>query len=153
MWSDDDLYFMKLALEASEQADREDEVPIGAVLVLDGKLVARGYNCPIGRHDPSAHAEIMALRSACEWLKNYRMVGATLYVTLEPCLMCFGALTHARVERVVYGASDPKVGVSQHSGLIERANLNHRFSLEGGLLETECRAAIQAFFRRRRGSK
>ncbi len=150
MWTDDDLYFMKLALEASEQADREDEVPIGAVLVLDGQLVARGHNCPVGRHDPSAHAEIMALRSACEWLKNYRMVGATLYVTLEPCLMCFGALTHARVERVVYGAPDPKVGVSQHRELLERANLNHRFSLEGGLLETECRAVLQAFFHRRR---
>jgi tRNA(adenine34) deaminase len=110
MWSGDDLYFMKLALEAAERADREDEVPIGAVLVMDGKLVARGYNCPIGHHDPSAHAEIMALRSACEWLGNYRLAGATLYVTLEPCLMCFGALTHARVERVVYGAADPKVG-------------------------------------------
>jgi len=150
MWSGDDLYFMKLALEAAEQADREDEVPIGAVLVLDGKLVARGYNCPIGHHDPSAHAEIMALRSACDWLKNYRVPGATLYVTLEPCLMCFGALTHARVERVVYGAPDPKVGVSQNRDLIERANLNHRISLEGGLLETECREMLQQFFRRRR---
>lgn len=150
MWTGDDTYFMKLALEAAEEADREDEVPIGAVLVLDGQVVARGHNAPIGRHDPSAHAEIMALRSACEWLKNYRVAGATLYVTLEPCLMCFGALTHARVERVVYGAPDPKVGVSRHLKLIEEVRLNHRFSLEGGLLEGECREMLQQFFRRRR---
>ncbi len=151
MWSGDDIYFMKLALEAAEQADRADEVPIGAVLVHDGQRVSKGYNCPIGRHDPTAHAEIMALRSACEWLKNYRLTGATLYVTLEPCLMCFGALTHARVERVVYGAPDPKVGVSQHRALLEAANLNHRLRLEGGLLEGECREMLQQFFRRRRG--
>ena len=113
MWSGDDIYFMKLALEEGEKADRKDEVPIGAALVLDGKLVARGHNCPVGSHDPSAHAEIMALRSAGAWLHNYRMPGATLYVTLEPCLMCFGALLQARVERVVFGAPDPKVGVSQ----------------------------------------
>ena len=142
---------MKLALEAAEQADREDEVPIGAVLVLDDKLVARGYNCPIGHHDPTAHAEVMALRSACDWLKNYRMAGATLYVTLEPCLMCFGALTHARVARVVFGAPDPKVGVSQYREILERANLNHHLKLEGGLLEAECREMLQQFFRRRRG--
>lgn len=142
---------MKLALEAAEQADREDEVPIGAVLVLDGKLVARGYNSPIGHHDPTAHAEVMALRSACDWLKNYRMAGATLYVTLEPCLMCFGALTHARVARVVFGAPDPKVGVSQYREILERANLNHHLKLEGGALEAECREMLQQFFRRRRG--
>ena len=150
MWTGDDTYFMKLALEAAEEADREDEVPIGAVLVLDGQVVAKGHNCPIGRHDPSAHAEIMALRSACEWLKNYRIAGATLYVTLEPCLMCFGALTHARVERVVYGAPDPKVGVSRLQGFLEKANLNHRFEWQGGLLEEECRAILQEFFHRRR---
>ncbi|MCE1229412.1 MAG: tRNA adenosine(34) deaminase TadA [Firmicutes bacterium] len=150
MWSGDDLYFMKLALEAAEQADREDEVPIGAVLVLEGKRVGRGHNCPIGRHDPSAHAEIMALRDACDWLKNYRVPGATLYVTLEPCLMCFGALTHARVERVVFGAADPKVGVSRNRELIEQARLNHHVTLEGGLLETECREMLQQFFQRRR---
>jgi tRNA(adenine34) deaminase len=92
----------------------------------------------------------MALRSACDWVKNYRTPGATLYVTLEPCLMCFGALTHARVARVVYGAPDPKVGVSQYGEILERANLNHRFLLEGGLLETECREMLQQFFRRRR---
>jgi len=151
MWTGDDLYFMKLALEAAEEADREDEVPIGAVLVMDGLLVSRGHNCPIGQNDPTAHAEIMALRSAGAWLRNYRMGGSTLYVTLEPCLMCFGALTHARVERVVFGAPDPKVGISKLQEPLAQANLNHRILLEGGLLEDECRAQLQAFFKRRRG--
>ncbi|HWQ08869.1 MAG TPA: tRNA adenosine(34) deaminase TadA [Holophaga sp.] len=150
MWSGDDIYFMRLALEEAEAADRLDEVPIGAVLVMDGKLVARGHNTPIRQHDPTAHAEIQALRSAGEWLQNYRMAGAVLYVTLEPCLMCFGALLQARVARVVFGAADPKVGVSRWSGLIERANLNHAFEWQGGLLEAECREVLQAFFRRRR---
>ena len=150
MWSGDDIYFMRLALEEAEKADRLGEVPIGAVLVMDGKLVARGHNTPICRNDPTAHAEIQALRSAGEWLHNYRMPGATLYVTLEPCLMCFGALLQARVAQVVYGAADPKVGVSRWSGLVENANFNHRFAWRGGLLEEECREALQAFFRRRR---
>ena len=150
MWSGDDIYFMKLALEEAERADRLDEVPIGAVLVMDGRLVSVGHNNPVHRNDPTAHAEIQALRSAGEWLRNYRMPASTLYVTLEPCLMCFGALVQARVSRVVYGAADPKVGVSRLQGLLEKANLNHRFEWQGGLLEEECRAALQAFFRRRR---
>ena len=150
MWSGDDIYFMKLALEEGEKADRKDEVPIGAVLVLDGQLVARGHNCPVTGHDPSAHAEIMALRSAGAWLHNYRMPGATLYVTLEPCLMCFGALIQARVARVVFGAPDPKVGVSRLNGYLRDANLNHKLGFEGGLLEAECREQLQGFFRRRR---
>lgn len=150
VWSGDDIYFMKLALEEAEKADALGEVPIGAVLVMDGKLVARGYNTPIHRHDPTAHAEIQALRSAGEWFHNYRMPESTLYVTLEPCLMCFGALLQARVARVVYGASDPKVGVTRLKGLLEKANLNHRFEWQGGLLEEECRAVLQEFFRRRR---
>ncbi|HLO65946.1 MAG TPA: tRNA adenosine(34) deaminase TadA [Holophaga sp.] len=150
MWSGDDIYFMKLALEEAEKADRRDEVPIGAALVMDGRLVSRGHNCPVTSHDPSAHAEVMALRSAGQWLGNYRMTGATLYVTLEPCLMCFGALTHARVERVVFGAPDPKVGVSGMLDTLAAANLNHRIAFEGGLLEEECREQLQAFFRRRR---
>jgi len=150
MWSGDDIYFMKLALEEGEKADRKDEVPIGAALVLDGKLVARGHNCPVGSHDPSAHAEIMALRSAGAWLRNYRMPGATLYVTLEPCLMCFGALIQARVDRVVFGAADPKVGVSRLGKYLRDANPNHKLDFAGGLLEAECREQLQAFFRRRR---
>jgi tRNA(adenine34) deaminase len=150
VWSGDDIYFMRLALEEAENANRLDEVPIGAVLVMDGKLVARGHNNPVRRNDPTAHAEIQALRSAGEWLRNYRMPESTLYVTLEPCLMCFGALVQARVSRVVYGAPDPKVGVSQLEGLLGTINLNHRFEWQGGLLEDECRAVLQEFFRRRR---
>lgn len=150
MWSGDDIYFMKLALEEAEKADYLDEVPIGAVLVLDGQLVARGHNHPIRRHDPTAHAEIEALRSAGEWLRNYRMPESTLYVTLEPCLMCFGALIQARVTRVVFGAPDPKVGVSQLQDLLERVSLNHQLQWQGGLLEAECRTVLQEFFRRRR---
>jgi tRNA(adenine34) deaminase len=150
VWSSDDIYFMKLALEEAERADSLDEVPIGAVLVLEGRLVGQGHNSPIRRNDPTAHAEIQALRSAGEWLRNYRMPESTLYVTLEPCLMCFGALVQARVARVVYGASDPKVGVSQLHGLLERINLNHCIEWQGGLLADECRTTLQTFFRRRR---
>ena len=150
MWSSDDLYFMKLALEEAAEADRADEVPIGAVLTLEGRHVARGRNQPIAACDPTAHAEVVALRSAGQWLKNYRLPGATLYVTLEPCLMCFGALVQARVARVVFGARDPKVGVTQWTDLLDAARLNHRFELQGGLLEDESRALLQEFFRRRR---
>jgi len=150
MWSGDDIYFMGLALEEAYQADKLDEVPIGAVLVQDGQLLATGHNCPVSSNDPTAHAEIMALRSAGAWLRNYRMPGATLYVTLEPCLMCYGALLQARVDRVIYGAPDPKVGVSRLAPALRGANLNHRIEFAGGLLETECREQLQGFFQRRR---
>ena len=150
MWSGDDIYFMKLALQEAEQADRLDEVQVGAVVVSEGALLGRGHNQPVRMDDPTAHAEILALRSAGAWAKNYRLTGATLYVTLEPCLMCFGALIHARVSRVVYGASDPKVGVSRWLETLDGAALNHRFDFQGGLLEAECREQIQSFFKRRR---
>jgi len=150
VWSSDDIHFMRLALEEAERADRLDEVPIGAVLVMDGRLVSVGHNSPVCLNDPTAHAEIEALRNAGAWLRNYRMPDSTLYVTLEPCLMCFGALVQARVSRVVYGAADPKVGVSRLQGLLEKTNLNHHFEWQGGLLEEECRAILQAFFQRRR---
>jgi tRNA(adenine34) deaminase len=149
-WSGDDLYFMRIAFEEAQDAGWEDEVPIGAVLVVDGTIMGRGHNSPVERHDPTAHAEIQALRDATGYLKNYRVPGATLYVTLEPCLMCFGALVHARVGRVVYGAKDPKVGVSQWEDFLARASLNHRMVLEGGLMEAECRELLQDFFRRKR---
>jgi tRNA(adenine34) deaminase len=150
MWTGDDLYFMRMALDAAKDADFRDEVPIGAILVREGQVIGRGCNCPIGESDPTAHAEIMALRSASQWLRNYRLSGSTLYVTLEPCLMCFGALIHARVERVIFGAPDPKVGVSHLQESLAQAKLNHRIQMEGGLLEEECRAQLQAFFQRRR---
>ncbi len=150
MWSGDDIYYMRLALEEAYQADKLDEVPIGAVLAQDGQLLAVGHNCPVSSNDPTAHAEIMALRSAGAWLRNYRLPGATLYVTLEPCLMCFGALLQARVARVVYGAPDPKVGIGRLAPALRGANLNHKLELEGGLLEPECREQLQGFFQRRR---
>ncbi|MEI6473561.1 MAG: tRNA adenosine(34) deaminase TadA [Holophagaceae bacterium] len=150
LWSGDDIHFMRLALQEAEQADRLDEVPVGAVLVAEGALLGRGHNHPIRQNDPTAHAEVMALRDAGAWTRNYRFAGATLYVTLEPCLMCFGALLHARVDRVVFGASDPKVGVSRWLDSLEGAKLNHSFTFEGGLLEAECRDLLQGFFKRRR---
>ena len=150
MWSGDDIYFMKLALQEAEQADRLDEVPVGAVVVSEGALLGRGHNQPVRMDDPTAHAEILALRSAGAWAKNYRLTGATLYVTLEPCLMCFGALIQARVERVIFGAPDPKVGITRWQELTATANLNHQLKCQGGLLEQECREALQTFFRRRR---
>ena len=150
MWSGDDLYFMRLALEEAELADRQDEVPIGAILVVEGQVAGRGHNSPLSLNDPTAHAEIMAIRDAAGYLRNYRLGGATLYVTLEPCLMCFGALIHARVARVIYGASDPKVGVSQLLPALESARLNHEIIFQNGLLEPECRAQIQAFFKAKR---
>ena len=148
MWSNDDVYFMKLAIEEGEKAERLGEVPIGAVLVIDDQLLAVGYNCPVSSNDPTAHAEIVALRSASGWLKDYRIPKATIYVTLEPCLMCFGALIQARVARVVFGARDSKIRVSSLLGKLR--NINHHFLCEGGLLENECREQLQSFFRRRR---
>jgi tRNA(adenine34) deaminase len=150
MWSSDDLYFMRLALDEAELAACTGEVPIGAILVVEGQAAGRGHNSPVSLHDPSAHAEIQALRDAAGYLRNYRLGGATLYVTLEPCLMCFGALIHARVARVVYGASDPKVGVNNLLPALESARLNHAIDFQGGLLEPECRAQLQAFFKAKR---
>jgi tRNA(adenine34) deaminase len=149
-WSGDDLYFMRLALQEAEEADRRGEVPIGALLVQDGQILGRGHNAPITSNDPTAHAEVQALRSAGQRMRHYRMPGSTLYVTLEPCLMCFGALIHARVERVIFGAPDPKVGVTQLQGQLAQARLNHQLILQGGLLEDECRDLLQSFFRRKR---
>jgi tRNA(adenine34) deaminase len=151
MWSGDDIYFMNLALDEAYKADRGNEVPIGAVLASEGAMLGRGFNCPIGANDPSAHAEINALRSAGAWLKNYRMPSnTTLYVTLEPCLMCFGALVHARVDRVIFGAADSKIGVAKSLDFLNDARLNHRIEFFGGLLEEECANMLQEFFQRRR---
>ena len=151
MWSGDDISFMRMALDSARDAEGLDEVPIGAVVVSEGILLGRGHNCPVSSNDPTAHAEVQALRAAGAWARNYRLTGATLYVTLEPCLMCFGALVHARVARVVFGAPDPKVGVGRWAAQLGGLPLNHRLAFEGGLLEAECREQLQAFFRRRRG--
>lgn len=149
-----DEAFMRLALAEAEAAAQADEVPIGAIVVIGGQVVAKGHNAVIGAKDPTAHAEIMALREAARAAGNYRLSGATLYSTIEPCAMCAGAIVHARVDRLVYGAADPRAGaVHTHFGICSSEFLNHRVSIEGGLLESECRAMIQSFFRDKRGSE
>jgi tRNA(adenine34) deaminase len=145
------VIFMRLALEQARLAADAGEVPIGAVAVAGGEVVGRGFNRPIGAVDPTAHAEVIALREAARALGNYRLTGVDLYVTLEPCLMCVGALVHARVARVIFGAREPKTGalVSTLQALHIPA-LNHRFEIVEGVLEAECRDIVQAFFRDRR---
>ena len=142
--------FMRLALEQAALARAEGEVPVGAVVVRDGAVVGRGYNRPIGASDPTAHAEVLALREAARAAGNYRLPGATLYVTVEPCLMCVGAIVHARVSTVVYGAPDPKSGALRSTLDPGTLPLNHRFEAVEGVLADECREVLQAFFRARR---
>ncbi len=146
-----DEAFMRLALEAAARARAVGEVPVGAVVVKDGEVIATGYNQPIGRHDPTAHAEIAALRAAAEALGNYRLPGCTLYVTLEPCVMCAGAMMHARLARIVYGARDPKTGAcGSVVNLFAEDKLNHHAELTGGVLAAECGTMLSAFFAERR---
>jgi tRNA(adenine34) deaminase len=148
----DDSVFMGLALERAREAGAAGEVPVGAVVVLEGEVVGRGFNQPIGRHDPTAHAEIMALRDAAIRLGNYRLPGCTLYVTLEPCAMCAGAIMHARIERVVFGARDPKTGAAGSIiDLFAEARLNHHTAVVGGVLAEECGSLLSGFFAARRG--
>ena len=141
---------MRLALAQAALARAAGEVPVGAVVVLDGGVVGRGYNQPVGTSDPTAHAEILALREAARALGNYRLTGATLYVTVEPCLMCVGAIVHARVGTVVYGAPDPKGGAVRSLLDPSALPLNHRFEVVEGVLAEECRQLLQEFFRARR---
>lgn len=142
---------MGLALEEARRAAAAGEVPVGAVIVLDGQVVGRGHNAPIARHDPTAHAEVLALREAASARGNYRLPGATLYVTVEPCPMCCGAAIHARVARVVYGAADPKGGAAQSLyRLLGDARLNHEASVTEGVRGEECAALLREFFRARR---
>jgi tRNA(adenine34) deaminase len=142
---------MRLALDLAERARAEGEVPVGAVLVKDDQLLAEGWNCPISTHDPTAHAEIVALRAAGEKIGNYRLVDTTLYVTLEPCVMCVGTIVHARVKRLVYGATDPKRGaVDSVLHLADVEFLNHRVEVTGGVLGEECGEKLRRFFRERR---
>ena len=146
-----DQAWMQKALELAHKAEMEGEVPVGALLVIDNVCVGEGWNRPIAAHDPSAHAEIQALRAAAAALKNYRLPGSTLYVTLEPCVMCAGAIIQARVARVVYGAPDPKAGAaSSVFNVLNTDKLNHRVALTGGVMQDECATLLQAFFRSRR---
>jgi tRNA(adenine34) deaminase len=148
-----DSDFMALALAQAQHAWTLGEVPVGAVVVKDGELIAVGYNQPIGRHDPTAHAEIVALRAAAEKLGNYRLPGCELYVTLEPCAMCSGAMMHARLARVVYGAADPKTGAcGSVLNLFEQEKLNHHTELVGGIMADEASAMLRGFFAERRAA-
>ncbi|MDZ7598552.1 MAG: tRNA adenosine(34) deaminase TadA [Desulfobacterales bacterium] len=150
----DHVEMMQLALAEARKAAAMDEVPVGAVLVsASGLILARGHNQPVTRNDPTAHAEILVLRQAAEKVGNYRLPGTTLYVTLEPCIMCMGGLLHARVTRVVFGASDPKGGAVESLYRIAADDrLNHRIETVGGVCLEECRAILQDFFRSRRKS-
>ena len=148
-----DSYFMQLALEQAQHAWTLGEVPVGAVVVKDGVVIATGSNQPIGRHDPTAHAEIVALRAAAEKLGNYRLPGCELYVTLEPCVMCSGAMMHARLSRVIYGALDPKTGAcGSVVNLFEQEKLNHHAEIVGGVMADEAGAMLKGFFAERRSA-
>lgn len=143
--------FMYEALAEAEAARDAGEVPVGAIVVLAGEVIGRGRNAVIATSDPTAHAEIAALREAAAKLGNYRLIGSTIYSTIEPCAMCAGALVHARVARLVYGAKDPKAGaVETHFGICTAEFLNHQVSVEGGILESDCRRMLQSFFLERR---
>jgi tRNA(adenine34) deaminase len=143
--------FMRAALDQARLAALAGEVPVGAVLVFDGAVVGAGFNQPIGSHDPTAHAEIVAIRAAAQRVGNYRLTGSTLYVTVEPCLMCVGALVHARVGTLVFGAIEPKSGAIESAlRAHESPGLNHTFEVVSSVLADECREVIQAFFRDRR---
>jgi tRNA(adenine34) deaminase len=143
--------FMRLALEEARRAETHGEVPIGAILAAAGKVVAAGFNQPIGTGDPTAHAEIVALRSGAAALSNYRLTGSTLYVTLEPCLMCVGAIVHARVTTLVYGAADLKGGAVHSILRVDELGLNHSFDVVDGVLAEECGTLLVDFFKARRG--
>ena len=159
-----DENFMREALRLAEKAGQAGEVPVGAVVVKEGKVVGRGYNSPISRHDPTAHAEIVAMRDAAQQIGNYRLVGCELFVTLEPCIMCVGAMFHARIARVVFGANDLKTGAAgsvfnlfidlpNQNGSVSVNRLNHHARIEGGMLAGECGKILTDFFSARRAQQ
>ncbi|QWE13070.1 tRNA adenosine(34) deaminase TadA [Polynucleobacter sp. AP-Titi-500A-B4] len=146
-----DRQFMEQAIEQAQLAAAANEVPVGAVLVRDGKVISKAFNKPITNHDPSAHAEMLALREAANAEENYRLPGSTLYVTLEPCAMCSGAILHARVDRVVFGATDPKTGAAGSVlDVFSSKQINHQTSVEGGVMSEECGQLLRSFFKERR---
>ena len=149
--SQQDQIWMQQALSLAHKAEAEQEVPVGALVVLDGELIGEGWNRPISSNDPSSHAEINAIRAAASKLGNYRLSGAELYVTLEPCVMCAGAIVHARIARVVFGAYDPRAGAAGSVfDILPTDKLNHRVEVDGGVSEAMCATLLQDFFRRRR---
>ena len=146
-----DQQYMRMAIEQAQLAAQSGEVPVGAVLVRDGQVISKAFNKPIAYHDPSAHAEMLALREAALAQENYRIPGSTLYVTLEPCAMCSGAMLHARIDRVVYGAQDPKTGAAGSVlDLFSSKQINHQTSVEGGIMSEECGQLLRDFFKGRR---
>ncbi len=149
----DDEFFMRKALAEAEKSLEKKEVPVGAVLVSGNKILGRGHNEPILRNDPTAHAEITAIRKACLKEKNYRLPGSELFVTLEPCAMCLSALVHARVKRLVFGAYDPKAGAVESMMKFPFEKMNHRIEIRGGVLADECGKILKDFFLQKRGSR
>jgi len=148
-----DLFWMQRAFELAQHAQSLGEVPIGAVLVKDDQIIGEGYNAPISQHDPTAHAEMMALREAANHIGNYRLLNTTLYVTIEPCVMCAGALVHARVQLVVFGAAEPRTGaVGSVFDILQSSKLNHQVDVRGGVMAQECAALMQNFFKQRRAN-
>lgn len=142
---------MRHAIRLAQRAEQQGEVPVGAIVVQDNRCIAEGWNIPITSHDPTAHAEVVAMRGAGVHVANYRLTDATLYVTLEPCVMCIGAMSHARIKRLVFGAYDPKRGaVCNALSLTDASFLNHKISWDGGVLETECSEMLRDFFKARR---
>ena len=147
----EDEKWMQIAIQEAIKAEKEDEVPVGAILVKDGLLIAKSHNQPISTNDATAHAEVLLIRAACTIQENYRLTGTSLYVTLEPCAMCLGAMMHARIERIIYGAHDPKTGVCGSSeNLIDANCFNHKIDLVSGVLENECKQLLKKFFISRR---
>ena len=152
MYMDVDEPFMNLALAEAKKAEASGEVPVGAVIVVEGAVIARAFNQPIGLSDPTAHAEIGAIREACRGVGNYRLSGATMYCTVEPCMMCAGAMIHARLSRLVFGTPDPKAGsAGSIYNVLTDPRLNHRVEVVSGIREEECAALLRDFFARRRG--
>lgn len=150
----DDQKFMSRALELARIAEAAGEVPVGAVIVKDNQIIAEGWNCPIATYDPSAHAEMLAMRAAAQALQNYRLLDTTLYVTLEPCAMCAGAMVHARIKRLVYAATDPRAGAAGTIfNIAQHEALNHRLEVTGGVMAEECGATLRGFFQARRAGK
>lgn len=146
-----DEYWMRRAIDLAMQAQARGEIPVGAVLVADNKVIAEGFNHPITDHDPTAHAEIIALRRGGRQLQNYRLLNTTLYVTLEPCVMCAGAMVHSRIQRLVYGASDMKTGAAGSLiDILRHPGMNHQIEITGGVLAEECSTMLSAFFKHRR---
>jgi tRNA(adenine34) deaminase len=146
-----DIEWMHIALDLAHEAAKNGEVPVGAIVVKNNEIIGHGSNAPIGLHDPSAHAEIQAMRQAAAHMGNYRLIDCTLYVTLEPCAMCAGAIQHARIAKLIYGAADPKTGAcGSVVNLMAEPKLNHHCEVLGGVLAAECGAVLSAFFKQRR---